>query len=61
VRHPGYTFDFAFFLGISLAPGSLWALIPAVMLCPPLVARTVLEDRTLHNELPGYEEYAQRD
>ena len=29
-------------------------------MCPLLVARTVLEDRTLHNELPGYEEYAHR-
>jgi hypothetical protein len=51
---------FARVLGMPLALGSLWALIPAVMLCPLLVARTVLEDRTLHNELPGYEEYAQR-
>jgi protein-S-isoprenylcysteine O-methyltransferase Ste14 len=60
IRHPGYAFGFAFFLGIPLALGSLWALIPAVMLCPLLVVRTVLEDRTLQNELPGYKQYAQR-
>ena len=60
IRHPGYAFGFLLFLGMPLALGSLWALIPAVMLCPLLVVRTVLEDRTLHNELPGYEEYAQR-
>ena len=60
IRHPGYAFGFAFFLGMPLALGSLWALIPAVMLCPLLVARTVLEDRTLQAELPGYQEYAQR-
>jgi hypothetical protein len=29
-------------------------------MCPLPVARTVLEDRTLQNELPGYEEYALR-
>jgi protein-S-isoprenylcysteine O-methyltransferase Ste14 len=48
------------FLGIPLALGSLWALIPAVLLCPLLVVRTVWEDRTLQAELPGYREYAQR-
>jgi protein-S-isoprenylcysteine O-methyltransferase Ste14 len=48
------------FLGIPLTLGSLWALGPVILLCPLLVARTVLEDRTLQNELPGYKEYAQR-
>ena len=34
IRHPGYAFGFPFFLGIPLALGSLWALIPAMlMLC----------------------------
>jgi protein-S-isoprenylcysteine O-methyltransferase Ste14 len=60
IRHPGYAFGFAFFLGIPLALGSLWGLIPAMIMNGLLVVRTVLEDRTLHNELPGYEEYAQR-
>jgi protein-S-isoprenylcysteine O-methyltransferase Ste14 len=60
VRHPGYAFGILVFLGIPLALGSFWALIPAVVSCLLLVVRTVLEDRTLQNELPGYEEYAQR-
>jgi protein-S-isoprenylcysteine O-methyltransferase Ste14 len=61
IRHPGYAFGFLLFLGMPLALGSLWALIPAVMLLGPLlVARTVLEDRTLQNELAGYKEYTQR-
>jgi protein-S-isoprenylcysteine O-methyltransferase Ste14 len=60
IRHPGYAFGFLLFLGMPLAMGSFWALIPAVMLCPLLVVRTVLEDRTLQNELPGYKPYAQR-
>ena len=60
IRHPGYAFGFLLFLGMPLALGSLWALIPAAMLCPLLVVRTVLEDRMLQAELPGYREYAQR-
>jgi protein-S-isoprenylcysteine O-methyltransferase Ste14 len=60
IRHPGYGFGFLLFLGIPWALGSWWALIPAMLLGPLLVVRTVLEDRTLQAELPGYEEYARR-
>jgi protein-S-isoprenylcysteine O-methyltransferase Ste14 len=60
IRHPGYVFGFLFFLGMPLALGSLWALIPAFLVCALLVVRTILEDRTLRAELPGYQEYAQR-
>jgi protein-S-isoprenylcysteine O-methyltransferase Ste14 len=60
IRHPGYAFSFAIFLGIPLALGSLFGLVPAMIMIALLVARTVLEDRTLQNELPGYKEYAQR-
>jgi len=40
--------------------GSLPALAPAVLLAAAIVLRTLLEDRTLHAELPGYAEYAAR-
>jgi protein-S-isoprenylcysteine O-methyltransferase Ste14 len=60
IRHPGYVAGFAFFLGIPLSLGSLWGLIPAMIMSAFLVVRTVLEDRTLQAELPGYKEYAQR-
>jgi protein-S-isoprenylcysteine O-methyltransferase Ste14 len=60
IRHPGYIFGFAFFLGIPLALCSWWGLIPAMIMSALLVVRTVLEDRTLQNELPGYREYAER-
>jgi protein-S-isoprenylcysteine O-methyltransferase Ste14 len=60
IRHPGYAFSFALFFGIPLTLGSLWGLIPAMMMSVLLVVRTVLEDRTLQSELPGYKEYAQR-
>ena len=60
IRHPGYAFGFAFFLGIPLALGSLWGLIPALIMSGFVVVRTILEDRTLQNELPGYKQYAER-
>ena len=60
VRHPGYLTAAPLRLGIPLALGSYWALIPAVISYLLLVVRTVLEDRTLQDELPGYKEYAQR-
>ena len=60
IRHPGYAAACLFFVGLPLTLGSYWALIPAVISYLILVVRTVLEDRTLQNELPGYKEYAQR-
>jgi protein-S-isoprenylcysteine O-methyltransferase Ste14 len=60
IRHPGYLSGCLVFIGMPLALGSLWALIPAIVACVVLVVRTVLEDRTLRNELPGYQEYAER-
>jgi protein-S-isoprenylcysteine O-methyltransferase Ste14 len=60
IRHPGYAFGFLLFLGMPLALGSLWALIPATLLSPLLVLRTVWEDRMLREGLAGYHEYAQR-
>jgi protein-S-isoprenylcysteine O-methyltransferase Ste14 len=60
VRHPGYVGFIVSFFGMSLALGSLWALIPAVLIACLLIVRTYMEDRTLHDELPGYSDYAQR-
>jgi len=60
VRHPGYVGYIVSFLGMSLALGSLWAIIPAGLMACLLVVRTALEDRTLQDELPGYRDYAQR-
>lgn len=60
VRHPGYTAYITFTLAAPLLLGSLWALIPGAITMCLFVLRTVLEDRTLHEELDGYSEYAQR-
>jgi protein-S-isoprenylcysteine O-methyltransferase Ste14 len=40
--------------------GSLWALIPTILLIGVLILRTSMEDRTLQAELPGYKEYAEK-
>jgi protein-S-isoprenylcysteine O-methyltransferase Ste14 len=60
VRHPGYAGNILPLLGIVLALGSLWTLIPAAVALIIAVIRTALEDRTLQEELPGYQEYARR-
>ncbi len=60
VRHPMYAGIIVFMLSIPLVLGSLWALLPAVLICIIFIIRTALEDRTLQAELPGYDEYALR-
>lgn len=44
-------------LSIPLILGSYWACAPAALSVALIVWRTVREDRTLGEELPGYEEY----
>jgi len=60
VRHPGYAGNILALFAIVLALGSVWTLIPAAVASIIAVIRTVLEDRTLLDELPGYRDYARR-
>ena len=60
VRHPGYAGNIPPLLGIVLALGSVWTLIPAVVALIIAVIRTSLEDQTLQEELSGYRDYARR-
>ncbi|MGD9029641.1 MAG: isoprenylcysteine carboxylmethyltransferase family protein [Anaerolineae bacterium] len=60
VRHPGYAGALVTGLATPIALGSMWALLAAGVLALLLVVRTALEDETLHVELPGYPEYAER-
>jgi len=60
VRHPGYAGNILPLFGIVLALSSGWTLIPAAVALIITVIRTVLEDRTLQEELPGYRDYARR-
>ncbi|MGB5540172.1 MAG: isoprenylcysteine carboxylmethyltransferase family protein [Gammaproteobacteria bacterium] len=60
VRHPGYLGFFGWSLSTPLFLGSWWAFIPALLSIIAILIRTVLEDRTLCEELTGYREYAGR-
>jgi protein-S-isoprenylcysteine O-methyltransferase Ste14 len=60
VRHPAYTGIAAFTLATPLILNSRWAIVPAVLTAAATGLRTVLEDRTLQNELEGYADYARR-
>ena len=60
VRHPGYAGNILPLFGIVLALDSVWTLIPTAVALIIMVIRTVLEDHTLQEELPGYQDYAQR-
>ncbi len=39
---------------------TLWALVPGAVSTCIIVIRTALEDKTLHEELHGYQDYARR-
>ncbi len=60
VRHPMYAAVFLLVFCWPLALGSWLSLIPASLMAVLLVVRTALEDKTLHEELEGYPEYAAR-
>jgi protein-S-isoprenylcysteine O-methyltransferase Ste14 len=60
VRHPMYIGSTILLLALPVALGSLYALIPAAFCIIFMFVRTYLEDKTLHKELEGYVEYAQR-
>jgi protein-S-isoprenylcysteine O-methyltransferase Ste14 len=60
VRHPMYVGVILIMLCFPLSLGSLYTLIPAVIIVILFFIRTALEDKTLQEELPGYKEYAQK-
>ncbi len=60
IRHPGYIGGSALALGTALALGSVVALIPASICTVALALRTLAEEQTLRDELPGYADYMHR-
>ncbi|MDH5174368.1 MAG: isoprenylcysteine carboxylmethyltransferase family protein [Elusimicrobiota bacterium] len=60
VRHPGYVGMLTYLLATPLLLGSLWAIIPAGLIICIIFVRTILEDKTLLDELDGYQDYARR-
>jgi protein-S-isoprenylcysteine O-methyltransferase Ste14 len=47
-------------LAFPLVLNSYWAFVPAGLAAALLVIRTILEDRFLIEELPGYKDYTHR-
>ena len=60
VRHPMYFAVLLYGLGSGPALGSWWAMLALLPVLVVFVRRTLVEDRMLHEELPGYDAYAQR-
>jgi protein-S-isoprenylcysteine O-methyltransferase Ste14 len=60
VRHPMYLGVLFFVLGSGPALGSWWSELVLLPVLVVFVRRTLLEDRMLHNELPGYDAYARK-
>lgn len=60
VRHPGYAATLFAVMSGGLALGSWLAMLPVLGFVATFVRRTLLEDRLLHQELPGYAAYAQQ-
>jgi len=60
VRHPMYLGAILMYTATSLVWGSVWALALAAVMTGLMIWRTSREDRTLRQELAGYEEYSSR-
>jgi protein-S-isoprenylcysteine O-methyltransferase Ste14 len=60
VRHPMYFGVSLMYLASPVALASYWAIIPAVVIIPLLVARILNEEEVLLRELTGYAEYRQK-
>jgi protein-S-isoprenylcysteine O-methyltransferase Ste14 len=60
VRHPGYAATLFAMLSGGAALGSLVGMVPLLAFFGLFIRRTLLEDRLLQQELPGYAEYAQK-
>ncbi len=57
VRNPMYSSAAVYFIGMPLALGSYWGLIPAILTILGLVGRLFDEEKFLAENLPGYGEY----
>lgn len=60
VRHPMYASAIVYFIGTTLALGSYWGLIPAVLTALAFAWRLRDEETFLAQNLPGYTEYCAR-
>jgi protein-S-isoprenylcysteine O-methyltransferase Ste14 len=57
VRHPMYATAIIFLVGTTLLLGSWYGLVVVLILVVAIALRAVQEERTLREELPGYDAY----
>ena len=60
VRHPMYLGSLLLYILSPLALGSYWAMLPAILIIPIIVARIRNEESVLERELTGYRAYMQK-
>src|SRR4051812_22347801 len=60
VRHPMYAGALVMMVGMPIALGSWWALLPVAAVVAVIVARLLDEESLLVARLPGYSEYRER-
>jgi protein-S-isoprenylcysteine O-methyltransferase Ste14 len=60
IRHPMYLGLLVMYIFSPLALGSYWAVIPALLIIPVIVARLLNEEDVLARDLKGYPEYMQK-
>lgn len=60
VRHPGYAGAFLVYHASPLFLDSAWALVAVLISVVASIVRTSLEDKTLREELEGYEKYTRQ-
>jgi len=60
VRHPGYFGLLLAAVAGAVVLGSLWSLLPLVLLIALFVRRLLIEDAMLQSDLNGYVDYAHR-
>ena len=60
LRHPMYASGLLLVVGMPLALGSYWGLLPIGAMMPVLLWRLFDEERFLARKLPGYREYCAR-
>jgi protein-S-isoprenylcysteine O-methyltransferase Ste14 len=60
VRHPMYAGVIIMYLASPVALGSYWALLPAFLVVPLLIARIRNEEQVLLRDLPGYQDYTEK-
>jgi protein-S-isoprenylcysteine O-methyltransferase Ste14 len=60
VRHPMYAGALVMMLGVPIALGSWWGLVPVAAMVAVIVARLLDEEALLATQLPGYAEYRRR-